>query len=117
MVTDQLYLLDVHKSMGTGGIYLRVLKELEDAIAGPLLIMYQRSWESGEVCTDWKLADTSPVYKKGVREDSAIIRHRQHGLTKRKSCLTDLVFFYDKVTHLVDVDVLDFSKVFLYCSS
>ncbi|KAK4811153.1 hypothetical protein QYF61_019784 [Mycteria americana] len=51
-------------------------------------------------------------------KDNAIIRHSQHGITKGKSCLTNLISFYNKVTHLVDegkaVDVafLDFSKAF-----
>jgi len=51
-------------------------------------------------------------------KNNAIIRHSQHGSTKRKSCLTDLMSFYDEVTWLVDegkvVDVvfLDFSKAF-----
>lgn len=38
---DQLYLLDVHKSVRLGRINLRVLKELADAISGPLLIIYK----------------------------------------------------------------------------
>ena len=42
----------------------------------------------------------------------------QHGFMNSRSCLTNLISFYDKVTHLVDegkaVDVvnLDFSKAF-----
>ena len=46
------------------------------------------------------------------------IRPSQHGFMKGRSCLTNLISFYDKVTRLVDegkaVDVvyLDFSKVF-----
>ncbi|KAK4806138.1 hypothetical protein QYF61_001061 [Mycteria americana] len=116
---------------------------------GPLLIIYQRFWESGEVPADWKVASVIPIYKKGVREDpgnyrpvsltsvpgkimekiilgtverhlkdNAIIRHSQHGFPKGKSCLSNLISFYDKVTRLVDegkaVDVvfLDFSKAF-----
>lgn len=68
ILRDQLSQLNVFKSMQPDGIHPRVLKELVDVTVGPLLIMYQRSWESGEVSTDWKLADIIPVYK-SMRED------------------------------------------------
>ncbi|GAB0186991.1 mitochondrial enolase superfamily member 1 [Grus japonensis] len=51
-------------------------------------------------------------------QDNQVIRPSQHGFMKGRSCLTNLISFYDKVTCLVDegkaVDVvyLDFSKVF-----
>ncbi|GAB0186691.1 mitochondrial enolase superfamily member 1 [Grus japonensis] len=50
--------------------------------------------------------------------DNKAIRNSKHGFMKGRSCLTNLISFYDKVTRLVDegkaVDVvyLDFSKVF-----
>ncbi|GAB0207205.1 mitochondrial enolase superfamily member 1 [Grus japonensis] len=51
-------------------------------------------------------------------QDNQVIRPSQHGFMKGRSCMTNLISFYDKVTCLVDegkaVDVvcLDFSKVF-----
>ncbi|KAK4823199.1 hypothetical protein QYF61_027208 [Mycteria americana] len=69
IVRDQLYQLNVLKSMCPDGIHPRALKELVDVMAGPLSIIYQRSWESGEVPADWKLASVIPIYKKGMRED------------------------------------------------
>ncbi|KAK4823485.1 LOW QUALITY PROTEIN: hypothetical protein QYF61_002549 [Mycteria americana] len=149
MVSDLLHHLDTHKSMGPDEIHLRVLRELAEVLTKPLTIIYQQSWLTGEVPADWRLANVTPIYKKGQKEDpgnyrpvsltsvpgklmeqiifSAITGHvennqgikpSQHGFRKGRSCLTNLISFYDKVTRLVDegkaMDVvyLDFSKAF-----
>ena len=135
--------------MGPDEIHPRVLRELAEVIAEPLSIIYQRSLLTGEVPEDWRLANVTPIYKKGCREDLVnyrpvsltsmpgkvmeqivlreITRHMQdnqgirpsqHGFTKGRSCLTNLITFYDWVTTLVnkgkavDVVYLDFSKAF-----
>jgi len=51
-------------------------------------------------------------------KDNQGIRPSKHGLMKSRSCLTNLISFYDQLTHLVveekavDVIYLDFSKAF-----
>ncbi|KAK4811169.1 hypothetical protein QYF61_019800 [Mycteria americana] len=144
MVSDLLHHLDTHKSMGPDEIHPRVLKELAEVLTKPLSIIYQQSWLTGDVPVDWRLANKKgrkedpgnyrPVSLTSVPGKlmeqiilSAITRHvennqgikpRQHGFRKGRSCLTNLISFYDKVTRLVDegkaVDVvyLDFSKAF-----
>lgn len=52
IVRNQLYQLNIHKSMGTDEIHPSILKESADIIAEPLSIIYQRSWESGKVPAD-----------------------------------------------------------------
>ena len=118
-VRDLLSCLDVHNIYGPGGIHPRVMRELADELAKPLSIIYQQSWDTGEVPDDWKLASVTPIHKKGGKEDpgnyspvsptsvpgkvmeqfilSAITQHLedgQHGLRRSRSCLTNLISFY-----------------------
>ncbi|GAB0183609.1 mitochondrial enolase superfamily member 1 [Grus japonensis] len=133
MVSNLLYRLDTHKSMGLDGIHPRVLRKLAEVLTKPLSTIYQQSWLTGEVPVDWRLANVMSIHKKGWKEDlgncrpvsltlvpgkvmeqiilSAITRHiqdnqvigpSQHGFMKGRSCLTNLISFYDKASSLVD---------------
>ncbi|KFP60983.1 RNA-directed DNA polymerase from mobile element jockey, partial [Cariama cristata] len=68
-VSDLLLHLDMNKSMGSDGIRSRILKELADMFAKPLSIIYQQSWLTGEVPDNWRLANVTPIYEKGQKED------------------------------------------------
>ncbi|KFP77499.1 RNA-directed DNA polymerase from mobile element jockey, partial [Apaloderma vittatum] len=67
-VREHLENLKVHKSMGLDEIHPRVLKELAAEVARPLAIVFERSWQSGEVPRDWKRANVTPIFKKGTKD-------------------------------------------------
>ncbi|KFQ20030.1 hypothetical protein N332_13028, partial [Mesitornis unicolor] len=69
VVRELLNCLDIHKSMGPDGIHPRVLRELAEEPAKPLPVIYQQSWLTGVVPVNWRLANVTPIYKKGWKED------------------------------------------------
>ena len=132
IVLDLLRKLDAYKSMGPDGLHPRVLRELAGVVAKTLSIIFQLSWLTADVPVDWRLANVTPIFKKGRKDDpdsyrsisltsvpgkvmewiilGAVmdqlkvnqgIRPSQHGFTNGRSCLTNLISFYDKVTRLV----------------
>ncbi|KAJ7422637.1 hypothetical protein WISP_37002 [Willisornis vidua] len=140
---DLLLQLDHYKSMRFYAIQPRTPKLLADVITKCLSMIFEGSWESGEVPADWKLVNIVPIFNKGKKdnsgnyrpvsltsvpgkvmekiilggiekylEDNAVICHSQHIFMRGKSCLSNLISFYDKATHLADqeklVDVIFF---------
>ncbi|KAJ7410645.1 RNA-directed DNA polymerase from mobile element jockey-like protein [Pitangus sulphuratus] len=110
----------------------KLLRELADTIVRLLMIIFESSWQSGEVPEDWKKANVIPIFRKGKTEDpgnywlfsltlvprkvkeclilEAISIHMddkrmvrsQHGFMKGSSCLTALIVFYDETATWMD---------------
>ncbi|KFW95517.1 RNA-directed DNA polymerase from mobile element jockey, partial [Phalacrocorax carbo] len=68
-VHDHLRDLDIHKSMGPKDVHPRILKELVDVAAKPLSMIFEKSWQSGEIPGDWKKENIVAIFRKGRKED------------------------------------------------
>eukprot|EP00061_Rhincodon_typus_P001447 g14812.t1 len=67
-VLKKLIGMKVDKSPGPDGLHLRVLKEIAEEIVEVLVGIFQESLESGRVTEDWKIANVTPLFKKGARQ-------------------------------------------------
>ena len=130
MLCSLLQGLDPHKSASPEGIHPRVVKEVADVVARPPSIIFEKSWRSGDVSDAWKRANVIPIYKKGPKEEPGnyrpisfnslpgkvikqvlletitnqikpVIGKSQHRFAKGKSCQTNPITFYNKITFCV----------------
>ena len=73
-IVQKLENLDANKSMGPDMIHSFVIKKCAKAFAVPLNIIYQKSFEIGELPTIWKQANVTPLHKGGNKLDPANYR-------------------------------------------
>ena len=148
-VLEQLSKLKTNKSPGPDHFYPVILKQVKHVITKPLTIIFNKSLHTGTVPQDWKIADVTPIFKKGSRDNPSkyrpisltsiickilesiirdklttylekykLIKSTQHGFTKNRSCLTNLLEFYHKLfnahdkSKALDIIFLDFQKAF-----
>ena len=141
--------INANKTAGPDSIAPRVLKEAKFQLCEPLSLLFTKSLNSGKIPNDWKLANVTPIQKKGDKatpsnyrpisltsvvcklmesiirdqlvsflEENDLIKNSQHGFRNKRSCLTNLLDFYNEVydvydeTKAVDVIYLDFQKAF-----
>ena len=66
-VESLLKQLNTKKSPGHDGIPTRLLKEAAAELAPSLAVLYNLSFQTGDIPQDWKDATASPIHKKGAK--------------------------------------------------
>ena len=90
--------LKVDKSPGPDGIHNRVLFEIKDQIGKVLSILFQKSFQSGQLPKEWKEGNIVPIYKKGKKSDPN--NYRPVSLTSTVSKIMEAILRDEIVSHL-----------------
>lgn len=82
----------------------RVLKKLADVLAKTLCIIYQQTWLPREVPVDWRVANVTPICKKGQREHPG--NDRPVSLMSVPGKVTEKIILSATVHHTQDDQVI-----------
>ena len=127
-VYEQLCNLNENKSSGPDNIHPIVLKKLAEVWTYPLTTLFHKSLDTGNLPSDWLLANVTPILKKVSRskvgnyrpvavtsipckmleriirkslvehiEVNSLFSKDQHGFSKNRSCLTNLLETLDRL--------------------
>ena len=88
MVVAVLGRLKPIKSPGGDGLHPRVLVELKNEMATPLMMIFTRSLHEGQLPPSWKEDNVTPIYKKGKRHNPG--NYRPVSLTSLTPYLTNV---------------------------
>lgn len=65
---DKLNKMNINKSPGPDMFYPRILRNTSEEITEALTLIFNKSIEQGNVPEDWKMANITPIFKKGDKK-------------------------------------------------
>ena len=131
-VRNALNSLNPNKAFGPDNIPTRLLKECASSIAPSLTYLFNKSLNSGNLPTEWKLSNVIPLHKKGnksyvenyrpislmcvvakvlerciynrlVDHIQKMLSDEQHGFLRGKSCVGQLLSVLDRIGKNLDM--------------
>nr|VZI34677.1 unnamed protein product [Spirometra erinaceieuropaei] len=136
IVRNELLNLKESTSSGPNAIPTKLLKELAPELSKPLAMIFQTSFLTGCLPSDWKSATITAHLKSGIRASANnyrpvikkslmqflgqhhLLSEAQHGFRSGRSCLTNLLFSLERWTQardegsVVHAIYIDFKKAF-----
>ena len=98
-VKQKISKLKTSSSKGPENISTRFLKDFGNILAKPLANIFNKSMTTGQVPSDWKLANVTPIFKKGSKSNPE--NYRPVSLTSVPCKLMESIIRDNVVDHLL----------------
>uniref|UniRef100_A0A8B9GDA9 Reverse transcriptase domain-containing protein n=1 Tax=Amazona collaria TaxID=241587 RepID=A0A8B9GDA9_9PSIT len=86
----------------------QLIMELANEVAKPLSIIFEKSWQSGEVPDDWKKGNITPIFNKGKMDEPG--NYRPVSLTSVPGKILEQIFLEGMLRHMKNSKVLGDSQ-------
>jgi Reverse transcriptase (RNA-dependent DNA polymerase) len=104
-IKEKIMKLKSLSAPGPDGIGAMLLQQLKDQVAPALLKIFRKALDTGEVPSDWKRANVTPIFKKGSKAEPG--NYHPVSLTTISCKVLETLIRDDLVAHLIDNGLLE----------